>query len=357
MKKRVLAAMALMLVGLVASSLALGAGPRHKPRMIYPTTAVPATPACPTPGAADEPSPRPQPSKALLAAFGVLRRDHADDDTPPAGVIAELRARGASFDPGAARLLRTGPHGGKAWIVPVLDVNALTPIVMCGRFLDRPARARPVPRKFALPVPVPARPSAKRSRRRVLTPRLRLVMPAYALRPARPRPPEEGVVVASVNGAPSGGGGALDDLVRGREAPDVRPCGGVSGHLTSISGVVPDGVPAAFLTSPDGTAVKADVHDNAYTFLVAPLTRPEPRYVVWLRDGFPHVQALPRIVTSSFCPPGLDHGVEVTPGSAFGRFGPFALDAPPLPALPPVVAARPYRVRPAPAPRPVTPRG
>ena len=39
-----------------------------------------------------------------------------------------------------------------------------------------------------------------------------------------------------------------------------------------VSGVVPDGVAAAYLTAPDGTAVRADVADNAYAFVV-----PAPR--------------------------------------------------------------------------------
>ena len=61
--------------------------------------------------------------------------------------------------------------------------------------------------------------------------------------------------------------------------------------MVGISGVVPDGVPAAFLTSQDGTAVRADVADNGYAFLVKPDLRPEQRYVVWTgSDGTPHVQ-------------------------------------------------------------------
>jgi hypothetical protein len=61
--------------------------------------------------------------------------------------------------------------------------------------------------------------------------------------------------------------------------------------MLSVSGIVPDGVPAAFLTSPDGTAVRADVHDNAYTFIVPSTKVREQRYVVWTGgDGTPHVQ-------------------------------------------------------------------
>ncbi len=44
--------------------------------------------------------------------------------------------------------------------------------------------------------------------------------------------------------------------------------------MLGVSGVVPDGVAAAYLTAPDGTAVRADVADNAYAFVVpAPATR------------------------------------------------------------------------------------
>jgi hypothetical protein len=57
---------------------------------------------------------------------------------------------------------------------------------------------------------------------------------------------------------------------------------------------VPDGVPAVFLTAPDGSAVRADVHDNGFSFVVPPARRPEPRYVVWTgSDGTPHVQPVP----------------------------------------------------------------
>jgi hypothetical protein len=55
--------------------------------------------------------------------------------------------------------------------------------------------------------------------------------------------------------------------------------------------IVADGVSAAFLTAPDGTAVRADVKDNAYEFLVPRPRVLEQRYVVWTGgDGTPHVQ-------------------------------------------------------------------
>jgi hypothetical protein len=103
----------------------------------------------------------------------------------------------------------------------------------------------------------------------------------------------EGVVVVAVRDAASGGGGALDDLVRGRAPVAVAPCAGADHSMLSISGIVPNGVPAVFLTAPDGTAVRADVKDNGYEFLL-PNQRPyEQRYVVWTGgDGTPHVQPI-----------------------------------------------------------------
>jgi hypothetical protein len=63
-----------------------------------------------------------------------------------------------------------------------------------------------------------------------------------------------------------------------------------SGGARRVS-IVPDGVSAAFLTAPDGTAVRADVKDNAYEFLVPRPRVLEQRYVVWTGgDGTPHVQ-------------------------------------------------------------------
>ena len=61
--------------------------------------------------------------------------------------------------------------------------------------------------------------------------------------------------------------------------------------MLGVSGIVPDGVAAAYLTSPDGTAVRADVRDNAFAFVVPRTTRRQARYVVWTgADGTPHVQ-------------------------------------------------------------------
>jgi hypothetical protein len=66
--------------------------------------------------------------------------------------------------------------------------------------------------------------------------------------------------------------------------------------MLGVSGVVPDGVGAAYLTAPDGTAVKADVVDNGYAFVVPRPRTPQVRYVVWVGgDGTPHVQPVPHL--------------------------------------------------------------
>ena len=103
--------------------------------------------------------------------------------------------------------------------------------------------------------------------------------------------PREGLAVVAIGDAASGGGGALDDLVRGRSPATVAPCAGADHSMLSISGIVPNGVPAVFLTAPDGTAVRADVKDNGYEFLLPKQRTAEQRYVVWTGgDGTPHVQ-------------------------------------------------------------------
>ena len=74
-------------------------------------------------------------------------------------------------------------------------------------------------------------------------------------------------------------------------AATVAPCAGADHSMLSISGIVPNGVPAVFLTAPDGTAVRADVKDNGYEFLLPKQRTAEQRYVVWTGgDGTPHVQ-------------------------------------------------------------------
>jgi hypothetical protein len=101
----------------------------------------------------------------------------------------------------------------------------------------------------------------------------------------------EGLAVVATGDAASGGGGALDDLVRGRAPVTATSCAGADRSMLSISGIVPDGVGAAFLTAPDGTAVRADVKDNGYEFLLPSPKAFEQRYVVWTGgDGTPHVQ-------------------------------------------------------------------
>ena len=85
--------------------------------------------------------------------------------------------------------------------------------------------------------------------------------------------------------------------------------------MLSISGIVPNGVPAVFLTAPDGTAVRADVKDNGYEFLLPNQRTAEQRYVVWTGgDGTPHVQpvvafgrwtATARAGAPRSCPPSM----------------------------------------------------
>jgi hypothetical protein len=63
--------------------------------------------------------------------------------------------------------------------------------------------------------------------------------------------------------------------------------------MLGVSGIVPDGVAAVFLTAPDGTAVRADVKDNGYEFLIPRPRTAAQRYVVWTGgDGTPHVQSV-----------------------------------------------------------------
>jgi hypothetical protein len=181
------------------------------------------------------------PSQALLDAFAILRRPRTDQDALPSQAIQALAARGLSpVSLDSTRLLRSTPSGGKAWVVPVPDV--------VGRF------------------GVLCAPGGKSGAR-------------------------EGLAVVATGDAASGGGGALDDLVRGRSPVTVAPCAGADHSMLSISGIVPNGVAAVFLTAPDGTAVRADVKDNGYEFLLPNQRSYEQRYVVWTGgEGTPHVQ-------------------------------------------------------------------
>jgi hypothetical protein len=218
-------------------------------------------------------APRPEPvPDDLLHAFGILRRAVTPDDALPRDALQALRVRDLEpFDPAAARLIRTAPDGGRTWVVPTRDVPD-TPGCGVGALVPPAIAYNP-----KTPTPLPA-------------------LPAPATRPAKPQKatPHPGLALVSLGGAPVGAGGRYEDLIRGREDVAIDPCGGPGHDMLSVSGLVPDGVPAAFLTSPDGTAIRADVRDNAYTFVVPRNARAETRYVVWTGgDGTPHVQPLP----------------------------------------------------------------
>ena len=184
------------------------------------------------------------PSRQLLDAFAILRRPRSDQDALSPEALEALRVRGLSpVSLDSSRLLRSTPAGGRAWVVPVPNVvGRLGVALRTGGQAGVRARA---------------------------------------------------LVVVAVGDAASGGGGALDDLVRGRAPVTVAPCAGADHSMLSISGMVPNGVPAVFLTAPDGTAVRADVKDNAYEFLLPNQRSYEQRYVVWTGgDGTPHVQPI-----------------------------------------------------------------
>ncbi len=302
------------------------------PPVLYPTVA----PAFPATLYIARCAPRKQtavkpPSQAVFDAFGVLRRERTDADTLSAKAMQQLKRRGITLaDPNSARLLRQTASGGRAWVVPVADLRALLrgPRLICnpkaGRGVERRPRARRL--RPARRIPTPKLP------RRVPPPS---AAPIYAAPvPFAPVPfaplvdldkPQEGLIVIAEGGAPVGVGGVHKQLIRGLVSPSVRPCAGPKRDLVSVSGIVPDGVGSAFLTSADGTAIKADVKDNAYEFLVPPAKGREahaPRYVVWVGgDGTPHVQpvALSRLPTRlcralSRRPRGL---IELSPGFGF----------------------------------------
>jgi hypothetical protein len=304
--------LACLLLGALAAFADGAGGGRKMPTPVKYARAAPAYPGPPAlvvaapargceagPRARKAPAAEPVPQN-LLDAFGVLRRARTDADTLPGTALKALRARGLEpFDPAAARLLRTSAGGGRAWVVPVRDVQAqLLPFIRCSLPATRPARPRAL--KFArpaTPVPPPATPAPRPvpppSTRPVPGPPATLVEPAPAPAPKPDSTPHPGLAVVAVDGAPSGAGGRLEHLVRGREPVSIQPCAGPNKDMLSVSGIVPDGVPATFLTSPDGTAVRADVHDNAYTFIIPSTKIREQRYVVWTGgDGTPHVQPL-----------------------------------------------------------------
>jgi hypothetical protein len=242
-----------------------------------PVTRVPAVgkfiaacrPARKAPAAAATP-----PSQALLDAFAILRRERRPEDALPPEALKALQQRNlAPVSPDSARLLRTGSGGGQAWVVPVPDVTRST-------------------------FPFPCAPKGK---------------------PA----PREGLAVVAVKRAAAGGGGALDDLVRGRAPVSVDSCAGANGDMLGISGIVPNGVAAVFLTAPDGTAIRADVKDNGYEFLIPRPRTAGQRYVVWTGgDGTPHVQPVMAfgVVRGAVCKQLAARGLppQVTPGFGFG---------------------------------------
>jgi hypothetical protein len=233
------------------------------------------------------------PSQALLDAFAILRRERRPEDALAPEALRALEARGlAPVSPDSARLLRSGPGDGRAWVVPVPDVDAGFPFA---------CEAKGKPR--------------------------------------------EGLAVAAVGGAPAGGGGALADLVRGRAPTTVDPCAGANHDMLGVSGIVPNGVAAVFLTAPDGTAVRADVKDNAYEFLIPSPKTIGQRYVVWTGgDGTPHVQPvlafgkLPAAVCKRMAASALTKAPRVTPAVGLGACTPAALPVPaPRPKLDRVV--------------------
>jgi hypothetical protein len=253
----------LVLVALIAGAIAAHADsgsaprtPRTPARVFAPPTRPPAAAgvlaygcAVPAPINPKRPLPTPArpkpstapPSQALLDAFAILRRPRTEQDALSPEAAEALKGRGLSpVSPDSARLLRSTPSGGKAWVVPVPDV--------VGRY-------------------------------------------GLLCAPGGKSRPREGLAVVATGDAASAGGGALEDLVRGRAPVTVAPCAGADHSMLSISGIVPYGVGAAFLTAPDGTAVRADVKDNDYEFLLPSPKAVEQRYVVWIGgDGTPHVQ-------------------------------------------------------------------
>jgi hypothetical protein len=296
----VLGALAALADGRDVRRARAAAAPRPAAVTAAPTplpVAVAVPPGCvgarPKPPAA---APVPQ---AILDAFGVLRRDRTPDDALPAAALTALRGRGLEpFDPAAARLLRRTADGGRAWVVPVRDVAQLGGLQPCILRGPLPAPVAPAPRPPSPPAPerapgapAPTVPTPPPTARPVPSAPPVAATPVPAPAPSGKAHP--GLAVVALGGAPAGAGGRLEDLLRGREDVAIDPCGGPGHDMLSVSGLVPDGVAAAFLTSPDGTAVRADVQDNGYAFVVPRTRTAEQRYVVWTgADGTPHVQPL-----------------------------------------------------------------
>ena len=277
------------LVPLVLVAFAAGAIAAHadnKPKAppapaAAPTAAAPATPrvvltkfAAACRPARKQPAPATTPpSQALLDAFAVLQRERRPEDALTPDALNALKARRLTpVSPDSARLLRSGPGDARAWVVPVPDVSGPFPLVC----------------------------------------------------KAKPAKPREGLAVVATGGAAAGGGGALDDLVRGRAPASVETCAGPNHDMLSVSGIVPNGVAAVFLTAPDGTATRADVRDNGYQFLIPAPRTVGQRYIVWTGgDGTPHVQpitgfgAVPAAACKRVSSSAFAKAPRVTP-SAFG---------------------------------------
>jgi hypothetical protein len=294
---------AIVLIALAAGAIAARADsggasapkaePAAPPRVVFPKA-----PCAPADNAKPRGAP---PSQALLNAFAILRRPAQPSDALPAEALKALQRSGlAPVAADAARLLRSTASGGRAWVVPVPDVSRGFP------FLCRAQQPKGKPR--------------------------------------------EGLAIVALGDAAQGGGGALDDLVRGRAPVSTDVCAGANHDMLSVSGIVPDGVAAVFLTAPDGTAVRADVNDNGYEFVVAHPRTPQQRYVVWTGgDGTPHVQpitasATPRSRLCEQISKITTAQPRVSPGPGAGVCGPAPILT--LPITPKV----------APAIRPVTPK-
>ncbi len=284
-------ALVLGLLAAVASASGARAAttPKAPPAAPLPRPAAPAKYAVPDCGKKQN-----APSGRLSRNFSILRRPHAAADTLPKDVVRQLQARGVRLpDVNAARLLRTTTGGGKAWVIPVADVSVMTRPFGCVAAAPAPAplptrapRRSTKPRyRPAVPAPAPP-PSALPA----------LVTGANGILPAlRPAKREEGLVVMATGDAGAGGGGALSDLLAGQAPPSVRNCVGRSFNLVSVSGMVPDGVDQVYLTKSDGTAVKSDVEDNGYSFVVPAAARRsrigDLRFLVWTAaNGVPKVQ-------------------------------------------------------------------
>jgi hypothetical protein len=301
----------LVLVALIAGALAARADSgQSRPRTPAKLLAAPAPPPifAGTPLAAGcapvpvAPGRRPRtpkapaatpPSQQLLDAFAILRRPRTDADALSPETLEALKARGlAPVAADSSRLLRSTPSGGRAWVVPVPDVLG-TAGVYCA------------PKKAGS---------------------------------------REGLVVVAVGDAAGGGGGRLDDLVRGRAPVTLATCSGADHAMLSISGIVPDGVPAVFLTAPDGTAVRADVKDNGYEFLLPAQKGFERRYVVWTGgDGTPHVQS---IVTTGPVPAKACQA-RAKLIAAVPRVSPDGFPCPGVPVVNPKAVVVPRRATPA----------